>query len=94
MKFVDQEIQNPQYRKIVQDHLKSVKARDLSDQKNLQAYRNLIKWIYNKKVEEEQVLRLKSRSKLYDDSLKERFGSIPNNCLHIRSSFYIWRVKR
>lgn len=94
MAYLDQTIPNPQFRKMVKDHLKSVKPNDLNYPKNKQALRNFVKWMYNKKVEEEQVLKLKSRPKLYDESLKDRFGSIPNNCLHIRSSFYTWRVKR
>ena len=29
--------------------------------------------------------------KLLDQKLKDKFIQIPNNCQHIRSSFFIWR---
>ena len=92
LKFVNQKIRNEQYQKIVQDHLKSVKGLEQTNAKDEQAYCNMLKAMFNKKVEEEQVLNYKVTAQLFDERLKKQFGHIPNNCLHLRSSFYTWRV--
>lgn len=91
MKFVNQKIGNEQYQRLVQNHLRSVKGLEQTDARDQQAYCKMLKAIFNQKVEEEQVLKQKTETSLLDEKIKKQFGGFPNNCLHIRSSFFIWR---
>lgn len=79
---------------MVGDHLKSVKAPLPSRFERNEVYFKYLKWVYNKKCGEEKVLNLHPRAKLLDQALVETFGHVPNNCVHLRAAFFIWRNQK
>lgn len=79
---------------MVEDHLKKVKSHFHKQSQRNDVYFQYIKWFYNKKCGEEKILNMHSRAKLLDQVLCETFGGVPNNCIHIRSSFFIWRHQK
>jgi hypothetical protein len=92
--LVDREIQNKQYTRIVEDHLNKVRVEARDSRQGNDVYFLYLKWFYNKKRNEEDMLNAVAKTRLYDQCIREMFGTIPNNCLHIRSSFYIWRKQK
>lgn len=92
--LVEREIQNKEYTRIVEDHLNKVRAEARDQSHSNEVYFLYLKWFYNKKRNEEGMLNTVAKTRLYDQVVQDMFGTIPNNCLHIRSSFYIWRKQK
>jgi hypothetical protein len=79
---------------MIEDHLKKVKVQKQSMPQKNKVYFQYFKWVYNKRCIEENHLNTLPCSKLLDEKILENFGQIPSNCLHLKSSFYIWRKQR
>lgn len=94
LSIVDQKIKNENYTRVVGDHLKKVKSHLHTRFQRNDVYFKYLKWVYNKKCGEEKVLNQLPRAKLLDQFLRETFGRIPNNCVHLRASFFTWRDQK
>jgi len=91
---VDQEIRNKEYTRIVEDHLNRVRPQGKDSTCNNDVYFLYLKWFYNKKCNEELSLNALGKSKLFDEWISEKFGNLPNHCLHIRAAFFTWRSQK
>lgn len=92
--YVNNEIKNKNYTRMVEDHLKKVKVQRQNMTGTNEVYFQYLKWVYNKKCVEENHLNGLPCTKLLDRTLKDSLGQIPNNCVHLRASFFIWREQR
>lgn len=94
LRFLENQQHNRAFSRVIQRHLENVRRHLEGARASGEVYFSYFRQKENFKWNTEAARKADARPPTFEARLRRKFETLPKNCQHLRSSFFIWRREK